>query len=726
MDSATNRDDKTGTELRYQVEGMDCPSCAGKVERAVSGVPGVLEVSVSYTSTSLRVRGDERSGLSEAIAEASKRIGHPLRVAGGSKQTLTAAGAEAGDAEHGEGDAISRAWWWQTKVRSVLTSVATLGLAALLSEFIIPSSSLLFYTAAVAIGIYPIAHKAIRLATAGSPFSIEMLMTVAALGAVAIGAPIEAAVFVFLFTLGELLENIASARARSGIKSMLSVVPTTATVLADGLQHQIAAQELAVGMTVLVRPGERIPTDGSVLEGTSSVDQSAVTGESVPVVKSTGDEVFAGTINNEGSLTVAVTKPASDTLVARMLHLVEEAQESKAPISRFIDRFSAIYTPLAMLGALLVAIIPPLVFGAPWHAWIYRSLSLLLIACPCALVISTPAAIAAGLAAGARHGLLVKGGAALETLSKIRAVAFDKTGTLTIGKPVVTNVVEITQPVNEVLTWAAAVESTSTHPIANAIVHHAKSTGLAIPQASNGRAVPGKSVHATVQGRDVSVMSPRAAAPIMGSEVERQVETLESRGKTVVVVAADRKVIGLIALRDEPRTDAAAAIVRLKRMDIGSVLLSGDNARSAVAIGQDLGLEVRGELLPEHKVDEIKAMRARGPVAMVGDGINDAPALAAASVGIAMGSGTDVAMETADVALIKDRVTGVAEVISLARTTMGNVRQNIAISLGLKAIFLITSLSGATPLWMAILADTGATVIVTANALRLLGFRAKS
>ncbi|TXH39011.1 MAG: cadmium-translocating P-type ATPase [Rhodospirillaceae bacterium] len=713
-----------GTELRYQVEGMDCPSCAGKVERAVSGIPGVLEVSVNYSAASLKVRSDERPGLAEAIAEASKRIGHPLRATNGFKQGLTAIAAEGGDAQH-EGDAISRAWWWQTKVRAALTSVVALGLAALLSEFVIPTSSLILYTAAVAIGIYPIAHKAIRLATAGSPFSMEMLMTVAALGAVAIGAPIEAAIFIFLFTLGELLENVAAARARSGITSMLSVIPTTATVLTNGSQRQIAAQELTVGMTVLVRPGERIPTDGSVSEGTSSVDQSAVTGESVPVVKSTGDEVFAGTINNDGSLTVAVTKPASDTLVARMLHLVEEAQESKAPISRFIDRFSAIYTPMAMAGALLVAIVPPLAFGASWHVWIYRSLSLLLIACPCALVISTPAAIAAGLAAGARHGLLVKGGAALEMLSKIRAVAFDKTGTLTIGKPAVTNVVEVGQPVDDVLAWAAAAESTSTHPIANAIVHHAKSIGLAIPQASNGRAVPGKSVYATVQGRDVSVMSPRAAASIIGPEVERQIEALEARAKTVVVVKIDDKVAGLIALRDEPRTDAAVAVSRLKAMRIGSVLLSGDNHRSVTAIGRELGIHVRGELLPEHKVDQIRAMKAREPVAMIGDGINDAPALAAASVGIAMGGGTDVAIETADVALMKDRVTGVAEVISLARTTMANVRQNIAISLGLKAIFLVTSLSGATPLWMAILADTGATVIVTANALRLLGFRSK-
>lgn len=724
MDSATIRDEKMGTELRYQVEGMDCPSCAGKVERAVSGIPGVLEVSVNYSAASLKVRSDERPGLAEAIAEASKRIGHPLRATNGFKQGLTAIAAEGGDAQH-EGDAISRAWWWQTKVRAALTSVVALGLAALLSEFVIPTSSLILYTAAVAIGIYPIAHKAIRLATAGSPFSMEMLMTVAALGAVAIGAPIEAAIFIFLFTLGELLENVAAARARSGITSMLSVIPTTATVLTNGSQRQIAAQELTVGMTVLVRPGERIPTDGSVSEGTSSVDQSAVTGESVPVVKSTGDEVFAGTINNDGSLTVAVTKPASDTLVARMLHLVEEAQESKAPISRFIDRFSAIYTPMAMAGALLVAIVPPLAFGASWHVWIYRSLSLLLIACPCALVISTPAAIAAGLAAGARHGLLVKGGAALEMLSKIRAVAFDKTGTLTIGKPAVTNVVEVGQPVDDVLAWAAAAESTSTHPIANAIVHHAKSIGLAIPQASNGRAVPGKSVYATVQGRDVSVMSPRAAASIIGPEVERQIEALEARAKTVVVVKIDDKVAGLIALRDEPRTDAAVAVSRLKAMRIGSVLLSGDNHRSVTAIGRELGIHVRGELLPEHKVDQIRAMKAREPVAMIGDGINDAPALAAASVGIAMGGGTDVAIETADVALMKDRVTGVAEVISLARTTMANVRQNIAISLGLKAIFLVTSLSGATPLWMAILADTGATVIVTANALRLLGFRSK-
>jgi Cd2+/Zn2+-exporting ATPase len=391
-----------------------------------------------------------------------------------------------------------------------------------------------------------------------------------------------------------------------------------------------------------------------------------------------------------------------------------------------IDRFSRWYTPGAMLAALLVVVVPPLGFGGDWMTWIYRGLATLLIACPCALVISTPAAIASGLAAGARRGLLIKGGAALETLGKVRTVAFDKTGTLTRGRPQVTDIVPVNGDERSVLATAAAVERNTSHPLGIAIVAAAQARKLELPATFGGAtAIPGKAVSARLKGGFASVGSPRHAAEqtTIDPAVDETIAALEDQGKTVVVLLSGKRIDGLIALRDEPRDDAAEGIRRLAQRGVGARMLTGDNARTAKAIAGQLGVEACAELLPDAKLAEIGRLKAAGPIAMVGDGINDAPALAASSVGIAMGAGTDVALETADAALLRNRVTGVAEIIALSRATLGNIRQNISIALGLKAVFLITTLFGLTTLWMAILADTGATVLVTANALRLLAHR---
>jgi Cd2+/Zn2+-exporting ATPase len=402
---------------------------------------------------------------------------------------------------------------------------------------------------------------------------------------------------------------------------------------------------------------------------------------------------------------------------------VEEAQASKAPTARFIDRFSAWYTPAAMAAAGLVMIGPPLMVGADWHTWIYRGLATLLIACPCALVISTPAAIASGLAAGARRGLLVKGGAALEMLGKVKTIAFDKTGTLTGGHPRVTDVVAIDGIDADVLAKAAAVERGSSHPLGVAIEAEAEARSLDIPRAFGGSvATPGKAVTGRIRSGFVSVGSPRHAAEQgeLAHDVRQRIEALEGDGKTVVVVSEGKRPLGLIALRDEPRPDAEEGLARLRALGVTPVMLTGDNARTAAAISATLGIEYKAELLPDAKLEAIAAYKSQAPIAMVGDGINDAPALAASSVGIAMGGGTDVALETAEAALLKNRLVGVAELLSLSRATLANIWQNITIALGLKGVFLLTTLLGATPLWMAILADTGATVLVTANALRLL------
>ena len=417
-----------------------------------------------------------------------------------------------------------------------------------------------------------------------------------------------------------------------------------------------------------------------------------------------------------------VSKPASDNTIARIIKLVEEVQEAKAPTARFIERFSAIYTPAAVALAMLVAVVPPLLLGADWIVWVYRGLALLLVACPCALVLSTPAAIASGLAVGARRGLLIKGGGALEAIGRIRTVAWDKTGTLTQGRPRVTDVLVLDGPERTMLGLAAAVESGSSHPLGRAILERAAADGIPLRPVKDSRAIPGSAVEAVVSGKRVSVGSPLYAArlaPLPG-DAQRWVGTSEAQGKTVVVVAVDGVVTGLIAVRDEPRADAATGIRALRDLGVRSVMLTGDNPRTARAIASGLGLEVMAGLRPADKLREIAALKAQAPIAMVGDGINDAPALAAATVGIAMGGGSDVALETADTALLNSRVMDVAALVGLSRATLANIHQNVAVALGLKAVFVVTTLAGVTGLWPAVLADTGATVLVTLNALRLL------
>jgi len=464
-----------------------------------------------------------------------------------------------------------------------------------------------------------------------------------------------------------------------------------------------------------------------VVEGQSALDESPVTGESVPVTRGSGDPVVAGSVNAEGALVIRVTAAGEGSTLARIARMVEEATATRGRTQRFIERFSAWWTPGAMAVSALVVLVPPLLFGGDWGTWIYRGLALLLVACPCALVISVPAAMASGLSAGARRGLLVKGGAALEAIGHARTVAFDKTGTLTEGKPRVTDVLPVEGVAEaELLRLAAAVEAGSSHPLARAVLAEAAARSIAPPPARAAAAIPGKAVAASVEGRRIGVGSPAWAAEggaALPPALDAARARLEAEGKTVAVVTADRAALGLLALRDEPRADAAEAVAALKRLGVGAVMLTGDNLRTGAAIGGALGLEVKAGLLPADKLREIAALKERGPVVMVGDGINDAPALAAATAGVAMGGGTDVALEAADAALLRERVSGVAELVQLSRATLTNVKQNVAVAVGLKLVFLVTTVTGVTGLWPAILADTGATVLVTLNALRLLAWR---
>ena len=708
--------------LRYRVEGMDCPSCASKIETAVGRVAGAEDIRVNYGTQILAFNLDEAATPRTAVEEQVRKLGYGIapveapRVVAGEPGTV---GSEV--------RSPVRQPWWKGAKAQLAAVLSGLTAAGFIVSLVVPALDHWTYLPAALLGLAFFGRKAIAAARAGSPFSIEMLMSIATVGAIAISATSEAAVVVFLFTVGELLEGVAAGRARAGIEALGALVPRTALRIEDGAAREVPAATLKVGDLVLVRPGDRVSADGEVAEGESEVDESPVTGESAPVSKAEGAPVFAGSINASGALQVRVTKPTSDNTIARIIRLVEEAQEAKAPTARFIERFSSVYTPIAAAVAALVAVAPPLLLGADWDTWIYRGLALLLVACPCALVLSTPAAIASGLAVGTRRGLLVKGGGALETIGRIRTVAFDKTGTLTEGRPRVTDVLAMTGSERTMLGLAATVENGSSHPLGRAILEWAAAEGIPLRPAKDSRTIPGKAVEAVVSGKRVAVGSPSYAtvqAPLP-SEAEQTVTEWENQGKTVVVVSVDGTPNGLIAVRDEPRPDAAAGIRALDDLGVRAVMLTGDNPRTGRAIAAALGLDVQAGLLPEDKLREIGTLKAQAPVAMVGDGINDAPALAAASVGVAMGGGTDVALETADAAILNNRVADVAALVGLSRATMSNVRQNVAVALGLKAVFLVTTVAGVTGLWPAVLADTGATVLVTLNALRLLGYRFK-
>ena len=704
-------------ESRYRVTGMDCASCGRKIDTAIRRLPGVEDVSVAVQTGVLKIRHDGDLA-DEAVLQQLRNLGYSGEAASPTSGSV-AAPAGPPPAAAGAGGAP---WWWTGKAR--LTALCGL---ALLSAYglgtLFPSLERYAFLAALAVGLIPIASRAFSAARHGTPFSIEMLMTIAAVGAVFIGAAEEAAAVVLLFLVGEMLEGVAAGRARKSIQGLAALVPKTAFVEVDGVTTEVAAETVAVGAIILVRPGDRVPADGEIIEGAGDLDEAPVTGESVPRRKVVGDPVFAGTINGGSVLRVRVTASASDNTIARVVRLVEEAQESKSPTERFIDRFSKIYTPGVLVFAALVAVTPPLLFGGTWSEWVYKGLAVLLIGCPCALVISTPAAIAAGLSAGARRGLLMKGGAVLETLGKITAIAFDKTGTLTAGKPVVTDVVAGTRDASLLLTLAAALETGSSHPLALAILARAEADKITAPPSSATQAIAGEGVEGEVGGERIFLGSPLAAArraPITPAQ-DATIAALNAEGKTVSVLVVEEGVAGFLAMRDEARPDAVQGLADLKGRGIRTVMLTGDNRRTAEAVAAALGLEPRAELLPQDKLVIVKALQAEGlVVAKVGDGINDAPALAQADVGIAMGGGTDVALETADAAVLHGRVRDIPDMIALSRGVMGNIRQNITIALGLKAVFLVTTVIGVTGLWPAILADTGATVLVTANAMRLL------
>ncbi len=705
-----------GTERSaFRIMQMDCPTEETLIRKKLGGMAAVTTLDFNLMQRMLTVV--HTAGAADSVAAAIRSLGMTPELAG------------TGGAQAGAGGAPADA-------RKPVWPLAVAGAAALASEAVtwagLPGwAAALLAVASVAIcglGTYRKGWIAIRNAN----LNINALMSIAVTGAMLIGQWPEAAMVMVLFTIAELIEAKSLDRARNAISGLMRLAPDTATVRqADGSWAAVAAAEVPLGAIVRVRPGERIGLDGELVDGRSTVNQAPITGESLPVDKTVGDAVFAGTVNEAGSFEYRVTAVASNTTLARIIHAVEEAQGAKAPTQRFVDRFARIYTPIVFAIALAVAVLPPLALGGNWHEWLYRALVLLVIACPCALVISTPVTIVSGLAAAARRGILVKGGVYLEEGRKLGWLALDKTGTITHGRPVRTDL-ELLDADGDLprFAWlAASLASRSDHPVSKAIAGaaaEARTAGDAPCAAVDAfEALPGRGVRGTIEGAPYWLGNLRLATELgrVTAALEARVTALEGQGKTVVMLIDARRVLGLAAVADTVKDSSREAIAQLHALGIRTAMLTGDNARSAEAIAREVGIDdARGNQLPEDKLAAVSALSQAGhAVGMVGDGINDAPALARADIGFAMGAmGTDTAIETADVALMDDDLRKIPAFVRLSRATHRVLLQNIGFALVVKAVFFALTIAGFGTMWMAVFADAGASLIVVGNGLRLL------
>jgi Cd2+/Zn2+-exporting ATPase len=622
----------------------------------------------------------------------------------------------------------------QTTLTTLAGLLAVLGFAGALFGW--PLAAKTLFGVAILIGAMPVAQQAWREVTRARLLGINTLMMIAVTGAVFIGEWAEAALVVVLFALGEALEGFAADRARGALESLLDLAPTVALrQTPDGEFRPIAVEELAIGDVVLVRPGERVSIDGTVISGRSTVDQAPVTGESMPIEKGPGDEVYAGTMNGEGALQVGVSRISADNTLSRMVALVQQAQSRQAPVQRFIDRFARVYTPTVAGLALLVATVPPLLLGQPFWGntgWLMRALQMLVIACPCALVISTPVSLVSAMTNAAARGVLIKGGRYLDGLSRVRVMAFDKTGTLTQGNPVTTDVLQVCDcgecPDTCGLQYAASLEAQSAHPLARALLAEAAARAIALSPAQDVTVLSGRGLEGTVNGTAVTVANHSHFDRYFPhrEDICQQAEALAAQGKTVMMVQHGNLVCGLLAVADTPRKESRAVLDAIKAERIHTVMLTGDHPAVAYAIGKEVGVDqVQAELLPEQKMAAIAALNARyGTVAMVGDGVNDAPALAQADVGIAMGgAGSNQAMETADIVLMADDLTQLPYILALSRRTRRTVTANIVFALAIKAAIFVLAAAGLATLWMAVVADVGASVAVILNGMRLRSTR---
>lgn len=687
----------------FRVEGMDCADCAVGLEHAMRRVPGVQQAKVYFGSSTVRVWSSP--DVSDAVLyEAAKQAGFRLKLA----------------TEHTH-DGASRRRVVQVVLASLLGIVGFVLQSMHLPTwaFVIP------YLSAIVVGGIPTfigGWRAIRTRN----LDTNALMTIAIFGAVGLREWAEAAAVVCLFAIGNLLEHLTTERTRRAIRELIDSAPETATVVTPEGLRTVPAALVQEGERIRVRAGERFPLDGKVVEGFSDVDQSAITGESQPIPKSPGDEVFAGTLNGTGMVDVRVTRTYENTTLARLIHMVEEAQEHKAPLQHLVDRFARVYTPTVIVLAVLLSTVPPLIWG-DFPRWFFRSLSLLLIACPCALVISTPVALVAALGTASRRGVLIKGGIFVEAMAQIEAFIYDKTGTLTTGRLQVREIQPVdTLSAEQILAMAAAVEAASTHPLAKAIREEASKRNLSIPPAQNTTIVPGKGVEGLIDGKTCRVGNAEFACHYVALDMPLLPDG-EEEDWAQVWVQYDGQTVGRILFEDAKRAESAQIVHDLRALGISHhVMLSGDRASVAQRVAKELGLdEVRAQLLPEQKVAAVRELREQfKAAAMVGDGVNDAPALKSATVGIAMGAiGSDVAIEAADIALMNDDLRLLPYLVRLSRATVNVIRQNIAFAIGTKLLLLVIAAPGYLPLWLAVMGDMGVSLLVTLNALRLVGNR---
>lgn len=702
----------------YRIENMDCATEEGVLRNALTKLPEVKNLQFDLMGRILRV--DHMFSTDAPITQAITNLGmQPVLLTAQAVQQSTL-GADL------PGISTKEKW---------LLAIA--GLAALTAEIVAYTTG--DERSPVVIGL---AFLAIALSGKETLFkgwialktftlNINFLMTVAVIGAAIIGQWPEAAMVIWLFAIAELIERLSLDRARNAIRGLISLAPETAHLqTADGSFVDTAVAAIAVGALIRVRPGERVAFDGVVESGESAVNQAPITGESMPVDKRSGDSVFAGTINESGVLTIKVTHAKGASTLDRIARSVQDAQANRAPTQRFVDAFARIYTPVMFVVAILVAVLPSLIFAQPWYPWIYKALVLLVIACPCALVISTPVTVVSGLAAAARRGILIKGGLYLEQGRHLKSVALDKTGTLTLGKPSLTDVITLSEiSVNQVLQMAASLDSLSQHPVALAIVagHAAKAAtpeNAALSAVTDFASITGRGVQGAIDGQPYWLGNHRLAEELArcSPEVEAQLNTLEASGKSTVVLMDQTRALGILAVSDTVRETSKAAIAALIALGVEPVMLTGDNQRTANAVARSVGIQdARGDQLPEDKLAAIESLLKKGPVGMVGDGVNDAPALARCSVGFAMGAaGTDTAIETADVALMQDDLQKIPEFIKLSHRTAAILRQNIIFALAVKLIFFVLAFTDQATLWMAVFADLGASLLVVANGMRLL------
>ncbi len=697
----------------FQVDGITCLDCAQKFEKAVGEMPGVIKASLNTMTGKLTVEGRvDLAGIRQLGLEENYTIRPEAeRVAQTGPQS------------------VERTDW---DLRRAILSGLALVVGYGLEKFGVSAAVYIpIYVAAVVLGGWSNFRKAARALPRGN-FNMSVLMSVAVVGAMVIGQYEEGASVAFLFAISEMLEGWTMEKARRSIRDLMDIAPKVARVRRGGDEIDIPVEEIIVGDIMIILPGEKIAMDGIIVKGESAINQAAITGESMPVEKGPGADVFAGTLNTHGALEVEVTKRVRDATISKIIHMVEAASGNRAPSQAFVEKFAAIYTPIIMVLAAGIVFIPPLFFGLEWAPWIYRGLALMVVACPCALVVSTPVAIVSAISVAAKNGVLIKGGIYLEAAGTLSAIAFDKTGTLTKGEAAVTDIVSLNEISEEaLLKVAASLEVRSEHPIATAIVKTAKGRKIEIVPAEDFNAIAGRGAQGIVNGETVYIGNPRLFAELAVSmdSVAEYVDRLQSEGKTVMLVGTKGKFLGIIAVADEVRETSAKTIAALKQAGIvHTIMLTGDNAATAAAIAAKVGIdEFRAELLPQNKVTAIQELVGKyGKVAMVGDGVNDAPALALATVGVAMGgAGTDTALETAGIALMADDLRMLPFTIRLSRRAFVIIRQNITFSLAIKLIAVLAVFPGWLTLWLAILADMGATVLVTLNSLRLLRIKSE-